>query len=102
MNIYIANLDSTLKNEDLKNLFAPYGEIDSAEIAMDAFTDKPRGFGYVEMPNDDQAQSAIEALNQSELSGHKLLVQKAERKEQHRGSYKVGNGAVNVFKFRKN
>lgn len=102
MNIYIANLDSALNDNDLKALFTPFGEIGSAEIAIDAFTGKPRGFGYVDMPNDEQAQAAIAALHQTELKGHTLLVKQAEPKETRKGSYKVGNGAVNVFKFRKN
>src|SRR5438067_4044842 len=102
MNIYIANFDTQLKNEDLKNLFASHGEVQSAEVAMDVFTNKSRGFGYVEMPVEQEARAAIAALNQTEVNGHLLKVQEAEPREARRGSYKVGNGGVNPYRFRKN
>lgn len=101
MNIHISNLHTQLKNEDLSNLFAKHGEVQSAEIAIDAFTDQPRGFGYVEMPQDEQAHAAILALDKTELSGQVIRVQQAEAKPSHKGSYKVGNGTVNVFRFKK-
>jgi RNA recognition motif-containing protein len=102
MNIYITQLDTQWKDMDLKNLFAPYGEVASAEISIDSFTDKSRGFGYVEMPNDEEAQKAIKALNETEVNGQKISVQQAEPKDVRKGSYKVGNGAVNMYRFRKN
>jgi RNA recognition motif-containing protein len=102
MNIYISNLDTQWKDADLKNLFVPHGEVASAEISIDAFTEKSRGFGYVEMPNDDEAQQAIKALNETEVSGQKITVQQAEPKDVRKGSYKVGNGAVNMYRFKKN
>jgi RNA recognition motif-containing protein len=102
MNIYVANIDLQWKNEDLQNLFTAYGAVQSAEIAMDAFTDKSRGFGYVEMPNDEEGQAAIAALNQKEVNGRLINVQLAEPKETRRGSYKVGNGGINPYRFKKN
>lgn len=102
MNIFISNLDTRLTNEDLKSLFAAHGEVSSAAVAIDAFTDRSRGFGYVEMPLEDQARAAIAALHQTELSGQVISVQEATPKEEHKGSYKVGNGAVNVYRFKKN
>jgi len=54
------------------------------------------------MPNDDEAQKAIKALNDSEVSGQKIAVQQAEPKDVRKGSYKVGNGAVNMYRFKKN
>lgn len=102
MNIYISNLDTQLRNDDLKNLFASYGEVQSAEIAIDAFTDKSRGFGYVEMADEAQASAAISALNKTEVSGRVISVEQAAPKEVRNGSYKVGSGAVNVYRFRKN
>ena len=102
MNIYVANFSTALKNEDLKNLFASYGEVTSAEIAIDGFTEKSRGFGYVEMPNDAEAKAAIAALNQKEVDGLQLKVQEAEPRELRKGSYKVGNGGVNPYRFKKN
>lgn len=102
MNIYISNLSDTIKNEDLKNIFAPYGDVKSAEIMIDLFTGASRGFGYVEMDDDAAAQKAIGELNNSEQEGFMIAVQQAERKTVREGSYKVGNGAVNVYRFRKN
>lgn len=102
MNIIISNLDAQLKNEDLRTLFSVYGEVDTAEIAIDAFTDRPRGFAYVEMPQNEEARAAIAALNGSELAGQVITVKEAEPREIRKGSYKVGNGAVNVYRFKKN
>lgn len=102
MNIYISNLNDAIKNEDLKTIFASYGEVKSAEIMMDLFTGASRGFGYVEMEDEAAAQKAIDELNNSERDGYVISVQQAERKAVREGSYKVGNGAVNVYRFRKN
>jgi RNA recognition motif-containing protein len=102
MNIQISNLSSNIKDQDLKELFAPFGEVKSAEVAIDAFTDKPRGFGFVEMKNDTEAEKAIEGLNNSSLDSLVITVKQAIPKEAPKGSYKVGNGAVNVYRFRKN
>src|SRR5688500_11122218 len=102
MNIYISNLDTQVTNEELKALFAPHGTVASAEIAMDAFTESSRGFGNVEMTDDAQAQAAITALNGTSFRGKTITVQQAEPKDVRKGSYKVGNGAVNAYQFRKN
>ena len=102
MNIYVANFSTQLNNDDLKNLFTPYGEVASAEVAIDGFTEKSRGFGYVEMPDENQARAAIAALNQKELNGTVLNVQEAEPRQLRRGSYKVGSGGFNPYRFKKN
>ncbi|HUC79755.1 MAG TPA: hypothetical protein VMR70_02520 [Flavisolibacter sp.] len=101
MTIYVAQFDLDWKDEDLKNLFAPHGDVETAKVEMDAFTDRSRGFGYVEMPDDSQARTAIGALNNADLNGKKITVQEAEPKELKRGSYKVGNGGVNPYRFKK-
>ncbi|RYZ62158.1 MAG: RNA-binding protein, partial [Chitinophagaceae bacterium] len=59
MNIYVANFDTAWKDEDLRQLFTPYGEVASASVEMDVFTEKSRGFGYVDMPDEAAAQAAI-------------------------------------------
>lgn len=102
MNIYVANFDTAWKDEDLRQLFTPYGEVASASVEMDVFTDKSRGFGYVEMPDEASAQTAIEALHQKEMNGKPLEVKLAEPKVVNKGSYKVGNGGVNPYRFKKN
>ena len=101
MNIYVANIDTKWTNEELKELFSSYGMVDKALIMIDAFTDRSRGFGYVEMPDEAEANQAITALNQSELNGLKITVSKADPIEERKGSYKVGNGGVNPYRFKK-
>src|ERR1700755_2303630 len=85
MNIYVGNLSWGLKDQDLANLFAPYGEVTSAKIVMDKFTQRSKGFGFVEMTNDDQAQAAIAQLNGSEVEGRNLVVNESRPKEEGRG-----------------
>ena len=81
MNIYVGNLSWGLKDQDLANIFAPFGEVASAKIVMDKFTQRSKGFGFVEMPNDDQAQAAIAQLNGSEIEGRNLVVNESRPKE---------------------
>ena len=63
MNIYIANLSFEVTDEDLRELFSPYGTINSVKVINDKETGKSKGFGFVEMPNDEEGQAAIDALN---------------------------------------
>ncbi len=88
MNIYVGNLSWGLKDEDLANLFTPYGEVASAKIVMDKFTQRSKGFGFVEMPNDEQAQAAIAQLNGSEVEGRNLVVNESRPKEGGEGGFK--------------
>ena len=81
MNIYVGNLSWGLKEQDLADLFAPYGEVASAKIVMDKFTNRSKGFGFVDMPNDEQAQAAISQLNGSEIDGRNLVVNESRPKE---------------------
>jgi len=85
MNIYVGNLSWGLKDQDLANLFAPFGEVASAKIVMDKFTQRSKGFGFVEMPNDEQAQAAIAQLNGSEIEGRNLVVNESRPKEEGSG-----------------
>jgi RNA recognition motif-containing protein len=85
MNIYVGNLSWGLKDQDLANLFTPYGEVSSAKIVMDKFTQRSKGFGFVEMPNDEQAQAAIAQLNGSEVEGRNLVVNESRPKEDNGG-----------------
>jgi RNA recognition motif-containing protein len=101
MKIYIENLDGTIGNEQLREIFSSYGEVRNAEIVKDLFTDVSRGFGYVEM-EDDAAEKAIGELNQTTLNNLKLTVREAPPVTERKGSYKVGNGAVSAYRFRRN
>ena len=86
MNIYVGNLSWNLKDGDLANLFAQYGEVTSAKIITDKFTGRSKGFGFVEMANDEQAQAAIAALNGSAVDGRNVVVNESRPKPE--GEYK--------------
>jgi hypothetical protein len=86
MNIYVGNLSWNLKDQDLSNLFATHGEVVSAKIVTDKFTNRSKGFGFVEMANDDQAQAAITALNGSEVDGRNIVVNESRPKPEGGGS----------------
>ncbi len=86
MNIYVGNLSWNLKDQDLSNLFAAHGEVVSAKIVTDKFTNRSKGFGFVEMANDEQAQAAIAALNGSEVDGRGIVVNESRPKPEGGGS----------------
>ena len=85
MNIYVGNLSWNLKDQDLTDLFTPFGEVASAKIVLDKFTQRSKGFGFVEMSNDEQAQAAIAQLNNSEVDGRNLVVNESRPKEEGSG-----------------
>jgi|TARA_Y100000389_G_scaffold130778_1_gene128188 RNA recognition motif-containing protein len=79
MNIYVGNLSWGMNDQDLENLFAEHGTVTSAKIITDRMTNRSRGFGFVEMS--DGAEAAIEALNETEVEGRKLVVNESRPKE---------------------
>lgn len=85
MNIFVAKLNFDTQSDDLREVFEAYGEVDSAKVIVDHFTGKSKGFGFVEMPNDDEAQKAIDDLNETELDGNTIVVKKAEPRENRGG-----------------
>jgi RNA recognition motif-containing protein len=70
MNIYVSNLAYNIQDEELKNLFTPYGEVSSAKVVNDRETGRSKGFGFVEMGDDNAAREAIHQLDQSSLDGN--------------------------------
>ncbi|MFM7357280.1 MAG: RNA recognition motif domain-containing protein [Sediminibacterium sp.] len=90
MNIYVGNLNWNMSSDDLRNLFSPYGEVSSAKIVTDKFNnDRSKGFGFVEMADDDAAKAAIAALHDTEVLGRKIVVNESTpRPEGERGGYK--------------
>ena len=80
MNIYISNLSYDVNDNDLAELFEEYGQVSSAKVIMDRYSGKSRGFGFVEMNDDEEAKKAIEALNQSEYDGKLINVNIAKPK----------------------
>src|SRR5215470_13577182 len=103
MNIYVGNLSWGLKDQDLANLFAPFGEVSSAKIVTDKFTQRSKGFGFVEMANDEEAQAAIAQLNGTEVEGRSLVVNESRPKQEGGGggggykkrNYGGGGGGYN-------
>ncbi len=77
MNIYVSNLSFKLQDEDLKNIFTACGEVTSAKVIQDNQSGRSRGFGFVEMSNDDEARAAIEKLNGTEHDGRTIVVNEA-------------------------
>ena len=88
MNIYVSNLSWGTQSDSLHELFTQYGEVSSANIITDRETGRSRGFGFVEMPNDDEAQKAIDTLNGTDFEGKTIIVNVARpREERPRGGY---------------
>ncbi len=77
MNIYIGNLPYNISEDDLRDLFATHGEVSSANIIKDRDSGRSKGFGFVEMPDKSQAESAINALNESDVQGRNVRVNEA-------------------------
>jgi RNA recognition motif-containing protein len=92
MNIYVANIPWKASEEDLKGLFAEYGEVDSAKIILDKFTQRSRGFGFIEMKDDTAARTAIDNLNGADFMGKNLVVNEARPREQRSGGGGNGGG----------
>ena len=82
MNIYVGNLSWNTDNRQLTDLFSQHGTVDTARVLTDRETGRSRGFGFVEMPNDDEARAAIEALNGFEYDGRALKVNEARPREE--------------------
>ena len=81
MNIYVSNLSFNTADNDLKKLFEQYGKVDSAKVITDRETGRSRGFGFVEMGSDAEANDAIKNLNNKELEGRALSVTVAREKK---------------------
>ncbi len=92
MDIYVGNLAYATTDDGLKNAFAAFGEVTSARVVTDRMTGRSKGFGFVEMPNADQANAAIAALNGQPLDGRPVRVNESQPKprEERRGGYRGG------------
>jgi|SRR5512133_2662452 RNA recognition motif-containing protein len=86
MNIFVSNLSFRINDEDLRQLFEEYGEIKSAKVITDKFSGKSRGFGFVEMPDNDSAKKAIEELDRAEYDGKVIGVSEARPKTENRSN----------------
>lgn len=81
MNIFVGNLNFQTSEEELQNAFAPYGEITSVRIVTDKFSGRSRGFGFIEMPNQEEAEKAINELNNHTLNSRMIVVNEAKPQE---------------------
>ena len=81
MNVYIGNISYSMTPEEIKEVFLPYGNVLSVKIITDKQTGWSKGYAFVEMENDDEAQNAIKALNETEVKGRNVKVNSAHRKE---------------------
>ncbi len=92
MNIFVAKLSFDTESEGLKRVFEEYGSVSSANVIMDKFKGRSKGFGFVEMDDDGEAQNAIDQLNDTELDGRTIVVKKAEPRENSGGDRRGGGG----------
>ncbi len=86
MNIYVSNLSFNVQDEDLKSYFADYGEVSSAKVITDKLTNRSRGFGFVEMPDEAAAQKAIAELDGASVDGRTIRVNVAKPREERSNS----------------
>jgi RNA recognition motif-containing protein len=92
MNIYVGNLSFDVSEENLQTTFGAFGQVSSATIVKDKYSGQPRGFGFVEMPDQNEARAAIENLNGKELLGRQMSVNEARPRTDRRGSGRQGGG----------
>ncbi|MGB8225874.1 MAG: RNA-binding protein [Sedimentisphaerales bacterium] len=92
MNLYAGNLSFDVTEADLKKLFEPFGQVTEVRMIMDKFTGKTKGFGFVEMPNKEEAEKAIAELNGKDMQGRAMTVNEARPKTERSGRGGHGGG----------
>jgi RNA recognition motif-containing protein len=98
MNIYVGNLSRNVTEEDLQQAFKDFGEVASVKMIKDRYSGESRGFGFVEMPDKAEAQSALDGLNGKELKGQALKVNEARpQKSRERGGGGGGGGGYQRY-----
>ena len=88
--LYVGNLSYSVTSSSLEEMFSKFGEVRSAQVVQDRDTGRSKGFGFVEMPNDNAALEAIQGLNEKEHDGRPLTVNEARPREQRSGGYARG------------
>ncbi len=91
-NIYVGNLSYRATEDQLREAFGRFGQVSQVSIIMDRETGRSRGFAFVEMPNNEEAQAAIENLNQQEVAGRRVTVNEARPREERPGGGGGGGG----------
>ena len=92
INIYVGNLSFDTREDELRDLFADYGQVDSAKIILDQYTGRSRGFGFVEMSDRDEGMKAIQELDAKEVGGRTIKVNEAKPKKSQGGGGGGGGG----------
>lgn len=108
MNLFVAKLSPSTTGEDLQEMFSAYGEVTSAKVIMDKETGNSKGFGFVEMTNDEEAKAAIAGLNATEVAGKEIVVKEANAREERprsggggqRGGYQSRGGGGGGYQRR--
>lgn len=95
MKIYVGNLSYQLSENDLKEVFAAYGEVSSVKIMTDKLTGRSSGFAFVEMPNDEEGNNAINGLNNAEVAQRSIRVDKARERERSNDNNRPRGGGYN-------
>jgi len=90
--LYVGNLSYNIRDDDLQQAFSQYGTVNSAKVMMDRDTGRSKGFGFVEMGSDPEAQAAINAMNGQALDGRAIVVNEARPREERPGGYRGGGG----------
>src|ERR1043165_7353875 len=90
--LYVGNLSYNIRDDDLNQAFAQYGSVSSAKVMMDRDTGRSKGFGFVEMGSDAEAQAAINAMNGVPLDGRAIVVNEARPPEERPGGFGGGGG----------
>lgn len=101
MNIYVSHLSWNTQNDSLQNLFSQFGEVTSANIITDRETGRSRGFGFIEMVNDNEGQEAINSLNETEFEGKVINVSVARQREERssNGGFNRNNNGYNRRRY---
>jgi len=95
--LYVGNLSYNIRDDDLNQAFAQYGSVNSAKVMMDRDTGRSKGFGFVEMGSDAEAQAAINAMNGVPLDGRAIVVNEARPREERPGGFGGGGGSRGGF-----
>ncbi len=95
--LYVGNLSYTAANSELEELFGPFGSVQTAEVVTDRASGRSKGFGFVEMAGDDEAQAAIAALNGQQHMGRALTVSEAKPREERTGGSGAGSGGSGSY-----
>lgn len=97
MNLFVAKLNSSITGDNLNELFSVFGEVTSVKVIMDRETGNSKGYGFVEMPNEEEAKAAIAGLNETEVEGNNIVVKEANppRERPKRDFQRGGGGGYN-------